>query len=77
MPLPGNRNDCKVWDPSGAKDAVNKTTVIADGGYRDTGLVIPQLREPGQSELEAGKMEKNTTPPTARFAPASSMPSAG
>ncbi len=37
-PVPGNRNDCKAWGPSGAKDAVGRTTVIADGGYRGTGL---------------------------------------
>lgn len=30
QPLPGNRNDCKAWELSGAKDAVGKTTVIAD-----------------------------------------------
>jgi hypothetical protein len=33
-PLPGNRNDCKAWALSGAKDAVGRTTVIADGGYQ-------------------------------------------
>jgi hypothetical protein len=26
-PLPGNRNDCKAWELSGAKDAVGKTTI--------------------------------------------------
>ncbi|GAA3114784.1 hypothetical protein GCM10017687_29910 [Streptomyces echinatus] len=33
---------------SGAKDAVGGTTVIADGGYRGTGLLIPHrpLRQP-------------------------------
>ncbi|MFF1379648.1 transposase [Streptomyces sp. NPDC058308] len=60
-PLPGNRNDCKAWDLSGAKAAVGQTTVIADGGYRGTGLVIPHRREPGQSELEAWKEEHNTS----------------
>ncbi|CAL9673139.1 hypothetical protein SUDANB105_07668 [Streptomyces sp. enrichment culture] len=29
---------------SGARDAVGHTTVIADGGYRGTGLVIPHRR---------------------------------
>ncbi|MFA3841762.1 transposase [Streptomyces aureus] len=60
-PLPCNRNDCKAWDLSGAKDAVGKTTVIADGGYRGTGLVIPHRRAPGQRELEAWKEEHNTS----------------
>ncbi|QUW88887.1 MULTISPECIES: transposase family protein [unclassified Streptomyces] len=44
-PLPGNRNDCKAWDLSGAKAAIG--TAIR--------------REPGQSELEAWKEEHNTS----------------
>ncbi|MCT9010508.1 transposase [Streptomyces rhizosphaerihabitans] len=58
-PLPGNRNDCKAWELSGAKAAVGHTTVIADGGYRGTGLIIPHRREPGQAELPAWKEEHN------------------
>ncbi|MFJ9588186.1 transposase [Streptomyces acidicola] len=54
-PVPGNRNDCKAWGLSGAKDAVGNATVIADGGYRGTGLVIPHRRERGQVELPAWK----------------------
>lgn len=34
-PLPGNRNDCKAWEESGAKAAVGRAVTIADGGYRD------------------------------------------
>ncbi|MBE1496298.1 hypothetical protein H4696_003398 [Amycolatopsis lexingtonensis] len=49
-PVPGNRNECKAWEVSGAKDAVGRTIVIADGGYRGTGRIIPGRREPGQSE---------------------------
>lgn len=51
-PCPGNRNDCKAWELSGAKDSVGRTTVIADGGYRSTGLVILHRHEPGQTELQ-------------------------
>ncbi|MYS12873.1 transposase [Streptomyces sp. SID4982] len=58
-PLPGNRNACKAWELSGAKAAVGNTAVIADGGYRGTGLVIPHRRAPGQSELAAWKEEHN------------------
>ncbi len=58
-PLPGNRNDCTAWELSGAKAAVGNTTVIADGGYRGTGLVIPHRRQPGQAELLACKEEHN------------------
>ncbi|MFD8544762.1 transposase [Streptomyces sp. NPDC059649] len=56
-PVTGNRNDCKAWELSGAKDPVGKTTVIADGGYRGTGLVIPHRRERGQAELRDWKGE--------------------
>ncbi len=51
QPLPGNRNDCEARELSGAKAAVGRTTVIADDGYRGTGLVIPYRRERGQAEL--------------------------
>ncbi|MGW1803386.1 transposase [Streptomyces sp. NPDC001984] len=61
QPLPGNRNDCKAWELSGAKAAVGRTTVIADGGYRGTGLVIPHRRAKGQTELPAWKEEHNTS----------------
>ncbi|GIG63654.1 hypothetical protein Lfu02_80260 [Longispora fulva] len=43
-PLPGNRNDCKAWEESGAKAAVGRTLTIADGGYPGTGLAIPHRR---------------------------------
>uniref|UniRef100_UPI0003758466 transposase n=1 Tax=unclassified Streptomyces TaxID=2593676 RepID=UPI0003758466 len=55
------RNDCKAWELSGAKDAVGRTTVIADGGYRGTGLVIPHRREKGQAALPGWKEEHNAS----------------
>jgi hypothetical protein len=58
-PVTGSRGDCKAWEISGAKDAVGRTTVIADGGYRGTGLVIPHRRERGQAELPVWKEEHN------------------
>ncbi|CAL9278866.1 transposase [Streptomyces sp. SudanB135_2055] len=58
-PLPGNSNDCKAWELSGAKGAVGRATVIADGGYRGTGLVIPHRRAPGQAGLPTWKEEHN------------------
>lgn len=45
----------------GAKSAVGRTTVIVDGGYRGTGLVIPHRRERGQAELPAWKQEHNAS----------------
>jgi hypothetical protein len=47
-PLPGNRNDCKAWEESGAKAAVGKTMTIADDGYPGTGLVMPHRRRKGE-----------------------------
>lgn len=47
--------------------------VIADGGYRGTGLVIPHRREPVRPDSRTGK--RNTTPPTAKSEPASSTSS--
>ncbi|QOV40767.1 transposase [Streptomyces ferrugineus] len=60
-PVVGNRNDCKAWELSGAKSAVGRTTVIGDGGYRGTGLVIPHRRERGQAELPVWKEEHNAS----------------
>lgn len=58
-PLPGNRHDSRAWEECGAKAAVGKTTTIADGGYRGTGLAIPHYRRRGESELPAWKEEHN------------------
>jgi hypothetical protein len=56
-PVPGNRNDCKAWEPSGTKDAIGRPTVTADGGYRGTGLIIPHRRDPGRAELPSWKRD--------------------
>ncbi|KMS72857.1 transposase [Streptomyces viridochromogenes] len=58
-PLPGNRNDCRAWAESGAKDAVGKTVTIADGGYRGTGLIIPHRRTSAGEELPGWKQAHN------------------
>ncbi|MFE5561164.1 transposase [Streptomyces sp. NPDC056544] len=57
-PLPGNRNDCKAWEESGAKAAVGKTLAIADGGYPGTGLVMPHRRRKGE-DLSGWKQAHN------------------
>lgn len=59
--LPSNRNDCKAWELSEAKEAVGRTTVIADGGYQGTGLLIPHHWQPGQGQLPAWKEESNAS----------------
>ncbi|MGX1127894.1 hypothetical protein RKD49_000084 [Streptomyces glaucescens] len=60
-PVPGNRNDCKAWELSGAKAAVGTTTVIADGGYRGTGLVIPPPPREGAERTTAWKEKHNAS----------------
>ncbi|MGW1779049.1 transposase [Streptomyces sp. NPDC002143] len=57
-PLPGNRNDCRAWEESGAKAAVGKTLTMADGGYPGTGFLMPHRRTPGE-ELSDWKREHN------------------
>jgi len=57
-PLPGNRNDCRAWEESGAKAAVGNTRTIADGGYPGTGLVMPHRRQAGE-ELPDWKQDHN------------------
>lgn len=47
-PVTGNRNDGKAWEISGTKDAVGKTTVIADGGEVPFGA--SQAGEPSRSQ---------------------------
>jgi hypothetical protein len=69
-PLPGNRNDCKAWEESGARAAVGRTTTIADGGYPGTGLVMPhrrpQRRRPAR--LESSPQQVPQTGPRPRGA---------
>ncbi|OSP41565.1 IS5/IS1182 family transposase [Streptomyces sp. 13-12-16] len=61
-PLPGNRNDCRAWEESGAKAAVGATpTVIADGGYRGTGLAIPHYRRHEDENLPVWKENHNAS----------------
>jgi hypothetical protein len=57
-PLPGNRNGCKAWEESGAKSAVGRTTVIADGGYPGTGLIMTHRRTKSE-EMPDWKREHN------------------
>ncbi|GGU46959.1 hypothetical protein GCM10010244_85770 [Streptomyces coeruleorubidus] len=71
-PLPGNRNDCKAWEESGAKAAIGTTMTIADGGYPGTGLVMP----PGAAKARTCPTgSRLTTSPTSKSGPASSTSS--
>lgn len=74
-PVAGNRNDCKAWELSGAKDAVGKTTVIADGGYRVPAWSSRTAAAKARPNSRTGR--RSTTPPTAKSAPAQNTPSPG
>lgn len=73
-PVPGNRNDCKSWELSEAKGTTGGTTVIADGGYRGTGLIIPHRRDTGRPELPSWKGEHSASHRKVRPASSTSPP---
>ena len=73
QPQPGNRNDCLAYSASRIDRAAGGATVLADGGYQGTGLLIPHRRRAGQTDLPPWK--ERTTPTTAGSEPASSTPS--
>ena len=74
-PVPGNRNDCKAWELSGTQEAIGRTTVIADGGYRGTAWSSRTAASATRPNCRLGK--RRTMSLTARSAPASSMSSPG
>ncbi|MFG2341821.1 transposase [Streptomyces yangpuensis] len=59
-PAPGNKADAHVWRESGlpAAAAAAGTTVIADGAYLGTGLIVPHRRRAGRPLLR-GQEEDN------------------
>lgn len=73
QPTPGNRNDCIAWTESKIRRAADRTTVLADGGYQVTGLLMPHRCRAGQRVLPAWKERDNT--PTGRVRPAANTPS--
>jgi hypothetical protein len=50
-PLPGNTADAKAWRDSGLSAHCEGVTLIGDGAYINTGLVVPQ-RTPGATPAE-------------------------
>ncbi len=60
QPQPGNRNDCTAYTDSKIHRAAAGATVLADGGYQGTGLLIPHRRKVGQTGLPAWKNRDNT-----------------
>lgn len=60
QPTPGNRNDCTAWTESRINRAADRATVMADGGYQGTGLLMPHRRKAGQQRLPDWQEDNNT-----------------
>ncbi|MFB7057444.1 transposase [Streptomyces vinaceus] len=57
-PAPGNKADAHVWRESDLPAAAAGTTLIADGAYLGTGLIVPHRRRAGRLLLR-GQEEGN------------------
>ncbi|MFJ3637668.1 transposase family protein [Streptomyces sp. NPDC090112] len=57
-PARGNKADAHVWRESDLPEAAAGTTVIADGAYLGTGLIVPHRRRAGRPLLR-GQEEDN------------------
>jgi hypothetical protein len=57
-PAPGNKADAHVWRESDLPAAAAGMTVIADGAYLGTGLIVPHRRRAGRPLLR-GQEEDN------------------
>jgi hypothetical protein len=57
-PTPGNKADAHVWRNSGLPDQCQGVTVLGDGAYINTGLVVPHRKRPGRPLL-AGEEADN------------------
>ncbi|MFE9976093.1 transposase family protein [Streptomyces hirsutus] len=57
-PVPGNTADAKAWRDSGLAQHCQGVTVLGDGAYLNTGLVVPHRKRPGRPLLK-GEEEDN------------------
>ncbi|WP_338491840.1 transposase family protein [Streptomyces sp. SJL17-4] len=58
QPAPGNTADAKAWRDSGLARHCEGVTVLGDGAYINTGLVVPHRKRPGR-DLLPGEEEDN------------------
>ncbi|WP_086738300.1 transposase [Streptomyces glaucescens] len=52
-PVPGNTADAKAWRDSGLAAHCEGVTVLGDGAYINTGLIVPHRKRPGRPLLKA------------------------
>ncbi|MET9392675.1 transposase family protein [Streptomyces sp. NPDC006624] len=64
-PVPGNTADAKAWRDSGLARHCEGVTVLGDGAYINTGLVVPHRKRPGRALL-SGEEEDNAEHRTVR-----------
>lgn len=57
-PAPGNKADAHVWPNSGLPEQCQGVTVLGDGAYINTGLLVPHRKRPGRPLL-AGEEADN------------------
>lgn len=57
-PVPGNTADAKAWRDSALAQQCQGVTVLGDGAYINTGLVVPHRKRPGRALLP-GEEEDN------------------
>lgn len=50
-PVPGNTADAKAWRDSGLAGVCQGVTVLGDGAYINTGLVVPHRKRPARPLL--------------------------
>lgn len=58
QPVPGNAADARAWRDSGLARHCEGVTVLGDGAYINTGLVVPHRKRPGRALLP-GEEEDN------------------
>lgn len=54
-PVPGNTADAKAWRSSGLAPHCEGVTVVGDGAYINTGLIVPQRKRPGRRLLKGDR----------------------
>jgi hypothetical protein len=57
-PVPGTTADAKAWRDSGLAEHCQNVTVLPDGAYINTGLIVPHRKRPGRALLK-GEEEDN------------------
>ncbi|GLX54677.1 hypothetical protein Shyhy01_76260 [Streptomyces hygroscopicus subsp. hygroscopicus] len=61
-PVPGNTADARAWRDSGLAEHCHGVTVLGDGAYINTGLVIPHCKRPGRALLKGEEEDQRRSP---------------